>query len=510
MISTAIDLDSMRFDLWKSLLDFIKVFYFEKNGRHFIVPDTVGRQSHYITVSIELQNVFDGKCTRLIINIPPGHGKSTMLVYFVAWAMSQYPDSQIMYISYSAHLAEKHTGTIKEIMELPLYRKMFGIYISKNSSARGNFATTAGGRVMAFGSSGSITGMDAGLPYVDRFSGMAIIDDAHKPDEVTSDTLRASVIKGYQETIQPRPRSPTVPIVFLGQRLHEDDLPNFLLEGRDGQDWRRVVLKGIDDAGNALCPSIKTLDELRSFEQFSPYMFASQYQQDPQPAGGGIFKPDWFVLTDEEPKIVKTFITADTAETDKNYNDATVFSFWGLYKIVQRGVETDLWGLHWLDCLELRVEPHQLEGEFFQFYAACMRHKIKPDLIAVEKKSTGTTLVSTLKTIQGLRELAVDRSGIANNKTARFLSIQPYIAKKHVSLPRYGKHTQLCIEHCRKITVNNTHRFDDICDTLYDAVKIGLIDNTLISRDNTKSDAVMNSLLQRQRMIQNLNIDRNR
>ena len=72
-------------------------------------------------------------------------------------------------------------------------------------------------------------------------------------------------------------------------------------------------------------------------QEKSPYVFSSQFQQNPIPAGGSIFKPDWFVTLDFEPEILMTFITADTAETNKSYNDATVFCFWGLYEIETMG-----------------------------------------------------------------------------------------------------------------------------------------------------------------------------
>jgi len=50
-------------------------------------------------------------------------------------------------------------------------------------------------------------------------------DDMHKPDEVHSDTMRQSVIDNYSETILQRPRGPNAPMIFIGQRLHEADLP---------------------------------------------------------------------------------------------------------------------------------------------------------------------------------------------------------------------------------------------------------------------------------------------
>jgi predicted phage terminase large subunit-like protein len=109
------------------------------------------------------------------------------------------------------------------------------------------------------------------------------------------------------------------------------------------------------------------------------------------------------------------------------------------------------------------------------FYSLCARHKKKPSFIAIEKKSTGTMLISILKEFRGITIHEVERTKASGNKTARFLEIQPYIASRKISLPTYGKHTELCIEHCRKITANNSHRFDDIADTMYDAIKITLI-----------------------------------
>jgi len=116
---------------------------------------------------------------------------------------------------------------------------------------------------------------------------------------------------------------------------------------------------------------------------------------------------------------------------------------------------------------------------------------VKPKQAAIEKKSTGTTLVSVLKDIQGLQIIDINRSRASGSKTDRFLEIQQFVASKRISLPRLGKHTNMCIEHCKKITANNTHARDDIADTLADAVKIALIDQTIIYRNirSTSSEA---------------------
>lgn len=487
-----------------SFMTFLRVFFKLKTGREFILSKPKGRESHFITIAKALKSVFKGDINRLIINVPPGHAKSTMMVYFTAWSMGHYPDSNFLYISYAHELAEKHTATIKEIMSMPEYKEIFGVELMADSKAKGAFKTTAGGSVRAFGSAGAITGQDAGLPGLDRFSGMIVIDDPHKPDEVHSDTMRQKVINNYNETIKQRPRGPNVPIIFIGQRLHEGDLAAFLIKGEDGQEWEKIVLKAIDGAGNALYPEVDPLEKLRREQRVNPYVFASQYQQDPQPVGGGIFKKDDFILLPQEPHILTTFITADTACSDKDWADATVFSFWGIYKIAFRGIDTGLYGLHWLDCQELRIEPKDLENAFLDFYATCMRHRVKPKQALIEKASTGITLISVLKGMPGLRIMDIERTRKSGSKTSRFLACQPYISDGQVSFTEGAKHVPMCLEHMRKITANDSHAHDDIADTMEMAIKVSLMDKTIMPRENAGSSEVMLALNTQMNHLSNL------
>ncbi len=479
MLGLERNLNAERDRLCGSLLKFTQDFYSIRTGRKFELSYPVGRESHYITICRALHKVMRGETTRLIINVPPRYGKTELLIHFVAWALAQYPDSNFLYVSYSLGLAKKQTKTIRQIVSLNEFRDLFDIGLSDDTSAQGNFETSKGGSVYAAGADGEITGRGAGIKGANRFGGCIVIDDIHKPSEVNSDTIRQSVNEWYFNTLQSRLNEPDkTPIIFIGQRLHEDDLAANLIKSGE---WETVIIPAMDVVGNPLHPTMHTAEKLLKMQETMPYVFSSQYQQDPQPAGGGIFKPEWFYQTEEEPEILSTFICADTAETDKSYNDATVFSFFGIYKIRQGEIDTGILGLHWLDCLELRIEPKDLEPEFMLFYAACMRYKVKPRIAAIEKKSTGVTLTSVLKGIRGLTIIDVQRTKSSGSKTTRFLEIQPIIASRQISIPKDGKHTANVLEHMRKITANDSHRHDDIADTLYDGVKLGIIDNVIMS-----------------------------
>ncbi len=493
-------IDELRAELWGSFLLFTRVFFPRVTGREFVISNPPQRESHFITIARELTLCARMQNPSLIINVPPGHGKSVMLSMWVAWTMSKYPNSQYLYISYGKTLATKHTEFIKRIISTAHYRDTFGVEIRHDSKAKDFFQTTAGGAVKSFGSSGAITGQDGGLPNCDHFTGAVIMDDMHKPDEVSSDTIRQTVIDNYRETILQRPRAPNVPMVFIGQRLHEDDLPAYMLSGKDERVWKPIVLKALDDDGYALYPDVNPLAQLKEKQEKSPYVFASQFQQDPIPAGGALFKPENFVILSTEPDMLVTFITADTAETAKSYNDATVFSFWGVYEIVEFGQKTGQYGLHWLDCMELRIEPKDLKEAFMDFYAECMLHPVKPLLAAIEKKSTGVTLISVLQDLRGLQIREVKRTKASGSKTERFLEMQPIIASKMVSFTEHAKHVESTIQHMMKITANDTHRHDDRADTLYDAIKIALIDKVLIF-DTKQNENKAATILQKQKSI---------
>jgi phage terminase large subunit-like protein len=118
-----------------------------------------------------------------------------------------------------------------------------------------------------------------------------------------------------------------------------------------------------------------------------------------------------------------------------------------------------------------------------------MLYATPPTFAAIEKKSTGVTLSSVLSEMRGLQIRNIERTRASGSKAQRFLEIQPYIAEKLVSLPAYGKHVQMCLAHMSKITANDTHRHDDICDTAADAIKIALIDKTLHTMHNKRTSA---------------------
>ena len=211
------------------------------------------------------------------------------------------------------------------------------------------------GGVVLFSSVGSqITGFGAGIRGAKQFSGCLIIDDANKPSDIYSQVRRNKVKNYFEETLLSRLNDSEVAIVNIQQRLHLEDLSGFLI---DKYKFNQLKLSLLVD-GVCQLPSQYTEERIIELQK-NEFMFLSQYQQTPVLSSGTLFKRDCFYFTNILPeKFEYSFITADLAYKDKQHNDFTCFSYWGvldkkLYLIdVKRkkinSVEIDNWIRPWI------------------------------------------------------------------------------------------------------------------------------------------------------------------
>jgi predicted phage terminase large subunit-like protein len=154
-----------------------------------------------------------------------------------------------------------------------------------------------------------------------KFSGAIIVDDPLKPDDAKSETKRKAVNDRYNNTIQSRTNGKNTPIIYIMQRLHEDDPSGFLLGGGSEENWYHLKIPAIVN-NKALCEDKHSLEMLRKLEKADPYMFAGQYLQEPAPLEGGLIKREWFEIVSIVPDIVKDMYI-DGAFTKDTANDPT-------------------------------------------------------------------------------------------------------------------------------------------------------------------------------------------
>ena len=268
----------------------------------------------------------------------------------------------------------------------------------------------------ATGAGGAITGFGSGKMR-EGFGGALIIDDPHKADEATSDTMRQNVIEWFQNTIESRLNSPQTPIIVIMQRLHEEDLSGWLLAGGNGEEWEHVCIPVFDDEETPLWPFKHDRDTLKRMEAASPYVFAGQYMQRPAPLAGGIFKKAWWQYYDELPQIKRVIQSWDTAYKAKAANDYSVCTTWaecenGYYLI-------DLW-------------KDKREFPDVKRIALSLSAKHKPHAILIEDKASGQSLIQELKRETNLSVVPIQ---VDSDKVSRAFAVTPIIESGRVYLP---------------------------------------------------------------------------
>lgn len=279
---------------------------------------------HHRVVCDALMKVFRGETKRLIINIPPRYSKTELAVInFMAWCFGKAPDSEFIHVSYSATLAANNAFQTRNLVQEEAYLKVFpNLTLRDDSKAKDDWRTSEGGVCYSQGTGGTITGFGAGK-LRDTFGGAIIIDDPHKASEARSDTIRKSVIEWFQNTLESRTNSPDTPIILIMQRLHEEDLAGWLLDGGNGEVWEHLELSAIQPDGSALWPDKHTIQELNRMELAAPYVFSGQYRQRPSPPAGGFFKPDNIEIVDALPSEILKEVRAWDLASSENEGDFT-------------------------------------------------------------------------------------------------------------------------------------------------------------------------------------------
>jgi len=277
-----------------------------------------------------LMRVYRGECQRLIINVAPRYSKTELAVInFIGFALGNNPDAEFIHTSYAAELAANNAFQAREMILHEAYQEIFpGVKVRDDSSARDHWKTTGGGVVYATTAAGTITGFGAGKERP-GFGGAIIIDDPHKAGEGSQEIPRQKVIDRFQDTVESRKNSRHTPIIVIMQRLNEKDLSGWLLDGGNGEKWEHVCLKTLQDDGSALWKEKHTVEDLLRMREAAPYTFSGQYQQEPTPIEGGIFKPDQISIYEAVPIGTRFVRGWDLAATEDD-GDWTVGGKLGL------------------------------------------------------------------------------------------------------------------------------------------------------------------------------------
>ena len=370
--------------------------------RNYKIPE------HIELINNALMNVVSGKTKRLMINMPPRHGKSELISkYFPAWYLLNYPDKRIILTSYEADFASSWGRKVRDLINE--YGAVFDAKLRNDSKAGHRFELKEGGQLNTAGVGGAITGKGADI---------LIIDDPIKNiEEASSVTIRNKVWDWYVSTAYTR-LEPDGAIILIMTRWHFDDLAGRILANDANNEWTVLSLPAIDDNNNALWPGRFDLQKLQTIkENIGSQFFSALYQQIPLSADNQIFKFSYWKFYRDLPKFITVFQSWDTAIKTKETNDFSV--------CLTIGVAND--GLYILDLFRSKLEfPDLLK--VVQFKAS----EYDVSSILIEDKSSGQGLIQTLRRETSLVIKDVQVSG---DKVLRANLFAPLLEAGKVFLP---------------------------------------------------------------------------
>ena len=205
--------------------------------------------AHHKKIAAALDRVVSGECKRLMIAMPPRHGKSQMGSYlFPAYLMGKKPDSKLIVGSHTAELAQRFGRMIRNLVADERYKELFPDFLlSADSKAAGRWDTSHGGEAFFIGKGGAMTG---------RGGNVVILDDILDEQDALSNTAMENTWEWYQSG--PRQRlQPNGAIIVINTRWKTDDLSGRLLKLQGGikaDKWEILEFPAILPSGGPLWP----------------------------------------------------------------------------------------------------------------------------------------------------------------------------------------------------------------------------------------------------------------
>lgn len=366
--------------------------------------------AHHVLIAEKLEAVERGELKRLMITIPPRHGKSELASRrFPAWLLGRNPKLQVIAASYNSDLAGDFGREVRNIVDSPEYSALFDVTLAADSKAANRWHTASGGMYVAAGVGTAITGRGANI---------LLIDDPFKDrQEADSEINRQRVKDWYTSTAYTR-LMPGGAVIVIQTRWHDDDLAGWLTSEaeRGGDQWDVLCLPAINEAGEALWPEWYPIERLREIQAVLPARdWNALYQQNPIPDDGDYFKSSWFAEYDELPGGLNIYGASDYAVTDSGGD----FTEHGIFGVDHQGniyvvdwwygqATSDVWIESKCD-LVIKHEPACWFGE-----AGPIRRSVEPFLLRRMRERNAICRIEWLASIADKEARARGIQGLAS------------------------------------------------------------------------------------------------
>jgi len=381
-----------------------------------------------------LEAVFFGVMDDLVINIPPGFGKSYICnIFFPAWIWVQDPNFNIQQLSLAPHLGERDSQRFYNLICSEKFLAYFGdIYripetkknIKKRKSLKKIHNSHKGVREYT-ALTGTLTGIRGDI---------IILDDPNDVTHVEQENARKRINDKIRYLRTRDNNNVASKSIMIQQRMHEADATSVALEMHFKhlclpmyKDSRTIIPIGAEldprEEGDILCPEI--LDEVR-FEKkkrdLPAVYLQSQYYQNPTPDADSIINKEYMVFEVAERQKIKDLVTGcsrmvisvDSAYKDSDKSDYAVIS--AVLAVGRKRYVVDLAMGQW----DFSITAHEVIAMYnrwnksFGIYAE----------IIIEDKSNGQAIIKTLEKL--VRNAVIKGVSPLGSKRARLMAVSPF------------------------------------------------------------------------------------
>ncbi len=435
----------------KRLLPFVEKFNPDYNAG-WVHKDVCKRLEQFS------RDVVDQKSPRLMLFMPPRHGKSTLAsVSFPAWHLGRNPEHEFISCSYSGSLAMGFSRKVRQVLREPTYKAVFKTRLDPDSQSAEAWLTTDGGGFVAAGVGGGITGKGAHILVID--------DPVKNREDAESQNNRDANWDWYTSTAYTR-LAPGGGVLVILTRWHDDDLAGRLLKSglQGGDEWEVVRYPAIAEedeefrkAGEALHPERYSVEALRRIEKaVGPRDWSALYQQNPVADDGQYFTRsmvNYYDPEDIDEDAMRYYCAWDLAIGKNDRNDYSVGIVVGI---------NDRDDMFVTDVVRGRFDGFEIVERILDLY-----EQWKPSIIGIEKGHIEMALGPFLE--KRVRERGLFEAYFKDLKTgrrdkeARARAIQGRMQQGKVYFPRDASFSGPLIAELLRFP-NGTH--DDQVDAL--------------------------------------------
>lgn len=352
-----------------------------------------------------VRDIDAGKNPRLILTMPPRHGKSEIVSRNLpVWYLGNHPNHEVVVATYGQELADKMSNRARAYRDNNL--DIFP-HLAKNPRK----GAKDGVQFWEVAGEGSYNAVGAGGPLTGSGFHLGIIDDPVKnAEDADSPTKREKVWDWYQSTFYTR-AAPGAGILVMATRWHEDDLIGRLLaddpsrtKGADGDEWQVIDFPAIAEVdehhpvtgalfravGEALHPERYPVERLRKIRRaVGERWWNALYRCQPTSATGNIFKKAWYPTRHRwDPalppvKFDETAITIDANFIDETSSTPAVLGYWGR--------------IGWSRKIRLDERRGQFSWRELRQHAHHLGLLYNPTFFLVEQAANGYALIEDLR-----------------------------------------------------------------------------------------------------------------